>query len=925
MKKNFFSRLVSGFVSSMLCFAALPTFTSQAADQQQLGNKDGYDYELWNQWGQGTATMDVGRNGAFTCSWTGIENCLFRTGQKLGSTKSYEDYNGMYIDYDVDYEPKGNSYMCVYGWTEDPTVEYYIVEAWGSWRPPGSNDVLGTVEANGNTYDIYRTVRENQPSIHGTETFYQYWSVRQDNPAQNNVKKHIEGRISVSKHFEGWEKAGLDMSGKMYEVALNIEGYQSEGSAAVNKNGLVIGEGDGDGGSSVTPPTVVEPDENGIYFRSTFEEGNNDWGNRGDAAIKTVSTDYYAGKNSLFVSGRTDNWNGAAISLDKNAFVPGNSYSFSTAVLQKSGATTAMQLTLQYTLNGEDVYDQVAAADVKSGEWTKLENTSFTIPEGAKNMLLYVEAPDSLTDFYIDEAVGAKAGKKSTVVTGGGIVEGAVSSTPATTAPAATTPTVTTPADDILYGDANEDGFVDLADATAIIQHIGNEDKYGLSEQGLKNADCYYPSTGVTGADAIAIQQIEAKIISELPVGDVASTPAEPTVNDNCLDSSFETGANKWDSRGNASIKLDTANYYSGKSSLFVSGRTDSWNGAAVLLDKSDFIPGNSYSFSAAVMQKSGSATAMQMTLQYTLDGKDNYDQIASADVKSGVWTKLENTSFTIPKGATDLLLYIEAPDSLTDFYIDNAVIAKSGTKSEVVTGKGTVDETTLIISPVEPTAVDISWIDPTKPMVAISFDDGAVGSDPEDSSMRIINAVADSGFHATFFYIGDWISNSGRKAEVAYAHEKGMEIANHTTSHPRLTEKTNEEIRSEYEGTYEKLKSIIGAEPSKLLRLPYLAVNDTVKQTLNDVPMITCSIDTGDWNNATTDDIINKIITAKDNGSLDGAIVLAHETYDTTAEAMEYLAPYLKSEGWQIVTISEMFAVKNQSLNGGQVYTKVN
>lgn len=737
MKKPFFRRLVSGFVSSMLCFASIPTFTTNAADQQQMGNKDGYDYELWNQWGQGTATMDVGDNGAFTCSWTGIENCLFRTGKKLGSTKSYEDYNGMYIDYDVDYEPKGNSYMCVYGWTEDPTVEYYIVEAWGSWRPPGSNDSLGTVEANGNKYDIYKTVRENQPSIHGTETFYQYWSVRQDNPAQNNVKKHIDGRISISKHFDAWEKAGLDMSGKMYEVALNIEGYQSNGSAAVNKNGLVIGEGDGDNGSVITPPVVVEPDKDGIYFRSTFESGEDDWAARGDTSVKPDSKNYYEGKNSLFVSGRTDNWNGTAISLDSSAFVPGNSYSFSTAVLQKSGETTSMKLTLQYTLDSNDNYDEVASAAAKSGEWTKLENTSFTIPKGATNMLLYVEAPDSLTDFYIDEAIGAKAGTKSTVVTGSGTVEGAV-------------PSTSSPVDDIVYGDANCDGHINMGDVTSIIQHIGNRDLYALSEQGIRNAEFCDGEAGLTAMDAVAIQMLMANMIDKLPMGDIS--------------------------------------------------------------DKT---------------------------------------------TSSGV--------------------------------------------------------------------VDISWIDPTKPMVAISFDDGAVGSDPTDPSMRIINAIADSGFHSTFFYIGDWISNSGRREEVKYAFSKGMEIANHTTSHPYLTQKSADEIRSEYDTTDAKLKSIIGTEPSKLLRLPYLAVNDTVKQTLNDVPMITCSIDVADWNNASKDDIINTVITAKNNGSLDGTIVLAHETYNTTAEAIEFLAPYLKDEGWQIVSISEMFAVKNQQLNGGQVYTKVN
>ncbi len=787
MKKGFFSRLVSGFIGSMLCFASIPTFTTNAADQQQLGTKDGYDYELWNQWGQGTATMDVGSNGAFTCSWTGIENCLFRTGKKLGSTKNYEDYNGMYIDYDVDYEPKGNSYMCVYGWTEDPTVEYYIVEAWGSWRPPGSNDSLGTVEANGNKYDIYRTVRENQPSIHGTETFYQYWSVRQDNPAQNNVKKHIEGRISVSKHFDAWEKAGLDMSGKMYEVALNIEGYQSNGSAAVNKNGLVIGEGDGDGGTVVTPPTPVEPDENGYYFRSTFETGEDDWGGRGDATVKLDSNNYYEGKNSLFVSGRTDNWNGTAISLDSKTFIPGNAYSFSTAVLQKSGETTQMKLTLQYTLNGEDNYDEVAAADVKSGEWTKLENTSFTIPNGATNMLLYVEAPESLTDFYIDEAIGAKEGTKSTVVTGNGTVEGAVAETTTTATTAekpvqTTTETVTTEEvpttqqvpttseNGIVYGDANCDGEVNMADVAAIIQHIGNHDLYTLSEKGFANAEFCDGEATLTGMDAFAIQQFLAKQISRLPMGSV-DTP--------------------------------------------------------------------------------------------------------------------------------------ETPETTT------------------VTEVTTIPEVTTLPAPTG--GVDISWIDPSKPMVAISFDDGAVGNSPQDTSMRIINALSDSGFHSTFFYVGDWINNSGREEEVRYAFSKGMEIANHTTSHPYLTQKSPAEIRSEFDTTDAKLKGIIGTEPSKLLRLPYLAVNDTVKQTLSDVPMITCSIDVADWNNASKDDIINTIISAKNNGSLDGAIILAHETYNTTAEAMEYLAPYLKEQGWQIVSISEMFAVKNKTLDGGQVYTKVN
>ncbi len=67
----------------------------------------------------------------------------------------------------------------------------------------------------------------------------------------------------------------------------------------------------------------------------------------------------------------------------------------------------------------------------------------------------------------------------------------------------------------IIWGDANEDGDVDIADATAIVQHMGNPDEYALGKQGAINADIVNNGDGVTGADAVLLQLLEAKKIKQ--------------------------------------------------------------------------------------------------------------------------------------------------------------------------------------------------------------------------------------------------------------------------------------------------------------------------------------------------------------------------------------------------------------------------
>ena len=190
---------------------------------------------------------------------------------------------------------------------------------------------------------------------------------------------------------------------------------------------------------------------------------------------------------------------------------------------------------------------------------------------------------------------------------------------------------------------------------------------------------------------------------------------------------------------------------------------------------------------------------------------------------------------------------------------------------------------------------------------------------------MRIHKALKDNGFHATFFYVYDlWgrKMNSALEQEILQAQANGFEIGNHTYTHQSLKQLSAEEVRQEIGKNREFLSQLTGQE-NFLIRPPYLDVNQTVFDNAG-APLITCAVDTYDWNNATTaKDMVDLLTKKMNDGTLRTTIVLMHETYATTAEAVEKMAPVFKQNGWQVVTISEMFKVNGQIMKDGVVYTK--
>lgn len=234
------------------------TLNCSNGQSQKMGSGAGYDYELWSQNGAGNATMTLNpsteNGGAFSVEWSGTINMLARSGKRWGSnsTVTVQNVGNITAEFEVEWSSTDNvKYVSVYGWgyydqQDIPSgfsneIEYYIVQDRGSYNPTQGGKKFGSAVIDGISYDFYTTDRIQQPSLSGTSTFKQYWSI-----PSNTSQHRTKGTISISKHFSEWAKVGMKM-GRLYEVAsMKIESYTgntgtAKGHATVKKNLLKIG------------------------------------------------------------------------------------------------------------------------------------------------------------------------------------------------------------------------------------------------------------------------------------------------------------------------------------------------------------------------------------------------------------------------------------------------------------------------------------------------------------------------------------------------------------------------------------------------------------------------------------------------------------------------------------------------------------
>lgn len=209
---------------------------------------------------------------------------------------------------------------------------------------------------------------------------------------------------------------------------------------------------------------------------------------------------------------------------------------------------------------------------------------------------------------------------------------------------------------DIKNANVKKGEWTELSGSFSIPQNVSNIILY-VEMPGAGTDQCYYVDDVTVNGERVEIQY-------------------ETEYNNN-----FDDGTTQgWIGRGAATAEVTNQESHSGDYSLYISGRTQLWNGATI--NKSDMLEsGGYYSLGCYVMYNEDKWSDQQrfsINLQYDMDGKENYYTIATVTANKGEWTYV-GSELTIPEGAVNCSVYIQtgyvstpAEQDLMNFYVDD-------------------------------------------------------------------------------------------------------------------------------------------------------------------------------------------------------------------------------------------------------------
>ena len=200
------------------------------------------------------------------------------------------------------------------------------------------------------------------------------------------------------------------------------------------------------------------------------------------------------------------------------------------------------------------------------------------------------------------------------------------------------------------------------------------------------------------------------------------------------------------------------------------------------------------------------------------------------------------------------------------------------------------------------------------KKVIALTFDDGP----NTKATCEILDIIEEYGIKASFFVIGQNITPESA-VSMQRAHALGCEINSHSFTHSYMNEMTADQITDEMKRTSDLIMEYTGEEPH-FFRPPYIAFNETMFDCI-DLPFIS-GLGCNDWDDSVSTERRVKFLTEK---CPEGCIILLHDQPDNekTVEAVRQAIPIMLEQGFEFVTVSELFAAKGITpVSSGIVYS---
>ena len=263
---------------------------------------------------------------------------------------------------------------------------------------------------------------------------------------------------------------------------------------------------------------------------------------------------------------------------------------------------------------------------------------------------------------------------------------------------------------------------------------------------------------------------------------------------------------------------------------------------------------------------------------------------------------------------ATTQVIPISPPPSVTPVASETLTATPTFTITPLpVTPSATPTETQLPdIAPTLPHA-KVNFIyhgDRSKPYVALTFDLCQKPELPAWFDRSIYAVLTKYDVPATFFMGGDWMRTHVDETLLLASNPK-FELGNHSWSHPDLPGLSEEIISKEIVKTQNLLYQLTGRQ-AKLFRLPAGLYDDLTLSVIawNGLYTIQWDVETGDPDPTIDAERMNWAVRERvQNGSI--IIMHANGRGWHTAEALPQMIEYLQSQGYTLVTVSQLLGLE--------------